>query len=67
MEITRLPEFEIVVDQDDYIREVYQDGEPLSEVLPSITSAKAIIDCTDDPNKIEIVCYGNVRIKYKAT
>ena len=65
MEMTKLPEFEIVVDQDDYIKEVYQDGEPLSDVLPSLTGAKAVIDCTDDPNKIEITCYGNTRITYR--
>lgn len=65
MEITELPEFEIVVDQDDYIREVYQNGEPLSSVLPSLTGAKAVIDCSDEPNKIEIVCYGTTRITYR--
>lgn len=62
---SEIPNFEIVVDTDGGISEIYKDGEKLSTVLPSICEARVDIDCAEGLNKIEIICYGDTTIKYR--
>lgn len=64
MEITKLPDYEIVINDLGELIEVYQDGKPLSEMLPSITKAEFCADCEQTPNKIVFTCYGDAKISY---
>lgn len=65
MEEPVLPKFEIVIDYDGVISEIYANNLKLSEILPTIVAAKAIVDCSDEPGKIEITCYGDTKITYR--
>lgn len=58
-------DFEIVVDYDGAISEVYYDGQALSDLLPTIYKVNVSVDCSDAPNYVELRCYGEAKIVYK--
>lgn len=59
------PVFEVVVDSDGAISEVFYGDTKLSDILPTIFKVDVGIDCSESPNYIDLRCAGEVKITYK--